>query len=128
MIGGDSPRILIADDCPAVRDVIETVCLSMGYDVDCVHEGRAAWALISSIGDDYSLVFLDVLMPGWSGDDVLGMLEILPRVRRFVVVITGDLPEDMRLYIAMHPSVLRVLHKPLDKKLIEEVIELSKTL
>lgn len=127
MTEGDAPRILVVDDDNVIRNLIEDVCITMGYAVDSVCEGRAAWALISSIGDLYELVFLDVLMPGWSGEDVLGMMEVLPKVRKFIVVLTGDLPDDLRLSISIHPSVLRIINKPFSMKDVTDAIELSKT-
>jgi CheY-like chemotaxis protein len=106
------PRILVADDEDCVRRFLEDVCAAAGYAVDTVHEGRAAWSLLSSLNEAYALVFLDICMPGWSGDDVLALLTTLPVCRRFIVVITGNLPENLRQEFEAHPNVLCMLLKP----------------
>jgi two-component system cell cycle response regulator CpdR len=106
------PRILVADDEDCIRRFLEDICAAEGYAVDMVHEGRAAWSLLSSLNEAYALVFLDICMPGWSGDDVLALLTTLPVRRKFIVVITGALPANLRQEFEEHPNVIRVLIKP----------------
>ena len=62
-------RILIVDDEPLVRKSLGRACRSKGHDVleavDGV-EGLAKW-----LAEKPDLVFLDVLMPGLSGPELL---------------------------------------------------------
>jgi DNA-binding response OmpR family regulator len=114
-------RVLIAEDEGCLRRLLEELCESAGFVVDTVCEGRAAWALISSMPSAYTLVFLDLHMPGWSGDDVMGMLSMLNCPRRFVVIVSGLLDERMRKDFECHPNVFRILDKPFSTRDIADI-------
>ncbi|HMM94696.1 MAG: response regulator transcription factor [Micrococcales bacterium] len=63
------PRILVADDDPDIRDLVEFKLTQSGFDVHCVGDGLEAWdAFVGSPPDG---IVLDVMMPGLSGIDVL---------------------------------------------------------
>jgi len=78
--------IHVIDDEPVIRDILEQLLRGEGYDVELSESGEAA---LPKFGDTaYDLVFLDLLMPGRSG------LEILPEIRRIqpgaiVIIITA---------------------------------------
>jgi CheY-like chemotaxis protein len=116
------PRILVADDEDSVRRLLEDICAAEGYAVDAVYEGRAAWSLLSSMQEAYALVFLDIHMPEWSGDDVLAMLTVLPVRRKFIVVITGTLPANLRQDFIDHPNVLCILDKPFTAVEVRQIL------
>ena len=59
------PSILVVDDSPAMREVLEEVLTSAGYEVTGVASGgRALEAMAAHLP---SLVIIDLLMPGMSG-------------------------------------------------------------
>ena len=61
-------RILLVDDDPGVRDVVAFTLRREGFDVDEERDGPAA--LEAGRSGRYSLVVLDVMLPGMSGTDV----------------------------------------------------------
>jgi DNA-binding response OmpR family regulator len=64
--------VLVADDDPDIRELVELKLSSAGYDVVTVCDGRAALdALLTQALD---LAVLDVMMPILSGTDVLRAL------------------------------------------------------
>jgi len=63
-----SARILLVDDDPGVRDVVAFTLRREGFEVDEEREGRTA--LETARAGDYSIVILDVMLPGLSGTDV----------------------------------------------------------
>jgi DNA-binding response OmpR family regulator len=63
-----SPRILVADDEPAIRESLTYALRREGFDVTEVEDGDAA--LAEGRSGTYDLVVLDVMMPGQSGMDV----------------------------------------------------------
>ncbi len=78
--------IHVIDDEPVIRDILEQLLRGEGYDVELSESGEAALPKFSDTA--YDLVFLDLLMPGRSG------LEILPEIRRIqpgaiVIIITA---------------------------------------
>ena len=65
----DGARVLIADDDPDIRDLVEFKLTQAGYAVQAVGDGVAAWEAFQE--QTPALVILDVMMPGLSGIDVL---------------------------------------------------------
>ncbi|HVK07164.1 MAG TPA: protein kinase [Gemmataceae bacterium] len=86
------PRVLIADDDPAIRALVRAVLA----DCDCheAEDGREAWRALEEVR--YDLLVLDVNLPGASGTELLGRLHKLhpdgtgPRV----LMVSGDLPTE----------------------------------
>jgi adenylate cyclase len=72
--GGASGSLLVVDDEPKNRELLERRLSRLGYDVATATDGRAALHAIDA--GDFDLVLLDVLMPGSSG------LEVLETIRR----------------------------------------------
>ena len=77
-----SSTILIADDDPVQRRLLEAMVRRFGYDVETVEGGEAALARLEG-GETpaIDLVILDLMMPGLGGMDVLARM----RERRMVV-------------------------------------------
>ena len=63
-----SDRILLVDDDAGVRDVVAFTLRREGFDVDEKREGEAA--LEAGRDGGYSIVILDVMLPGISGTEV----------------------------------------------------------
>jgi DNA-binding response OmpR family regulator len=61
-------RILVAEDDANIREGLVDTLTSEGYDVTAAHDGNAALEAFES--DRFSLVLLDVMMPGKSGYDL----------------------------------------------------------
>jgi DNA-binding response OmpR family regulator len=70
--GGIVPTVLVADDDPDIRELVELKLSSAGYDVLTVADGRAA--LDALLTRPLDLAVLDVMMPVLSGPDVLRAL------------------------------------------------------
>jgi DNA-binding response OmpR family regulator len=68
-------KILIAEDDPVSRRVLEATLVTWGYDVYASFDGEGAWAALQSENAP-SLAILDVMMPGIDG------LELCRRVRQ----------------------------------------------
>jgi two-component system invasion response regulator UvrY len=85
-------RILIADDHEVVRKgLIQIIAISFpGTDVDEAADGRKALALAEK--GSYSLILLDIAMPGRGGLDVLK--EIRNRALKVPVLILSMHPEE----------------------------------
>jgi DNA-binding response OmpR family regulator len=64
-----SVRVLVADDDPDIRDLVDFKLSQAGYAVQAVPDGLSAWESFQQ--ETPALVILDVMMPGLSGIDVL---------------------------------------------------------
>ncbi len=62
-------RVLVADDEPSIRFVLQEVLEGLGHSVTAVEDGDAAARELG--GERYDLAFLDIRMPGLTGIEVL---------------------------------------------------------
>src|SRR5277367_3469753 len=74
-------RILVVEDEPEVGMLIERVLTADGYVVSRARDGDHGLDL--ALGGGYSLVILDLIMPGMSGPEVLARL---PREQPVLIV------------------------------------------
>lgn len=65
----NSKRILVVEDEPGLRMVVESEIARAGYDVVSVNNGLDAIAKLSK--EKFDLAILDVILPGKSGLEVL---------------------------------------------------------
>ena len=70
-----SPKILIADDDPVQRRLLETLVHQFGYQAETVESGESVLArLQASSAAPIDLVILDLVMPNLDGIAVLSRL------------------------------------------------------
>ena len=62
------PRILLAEDDPAMQDLLRRILVDQGYEVQVVGDGLAAMARLEQ---PFDLVLTDIRMPGADGVQVL---------------------------------------------------------
>jgi CheY-like chemotaxis protein len=85
------PRILVVDDNEALRENLAEALELEGYPVVMAADGASALARLAE-DPPPAAVLLDLLMPGMSGQDVLGRIRGDPRLAHVRVVITTGLP------------------------------------
>ena len=82
-------QILVVDDDPRNRKLLEEYLLGAGYGVRVAADGRTALAMAAERPPD--LVLLDVMMPDLSGLEVCRQLKNEPRTRLCQVVLVTAL-------------------------------------
>lgn len=85
-------RILIADDSFFQQKILGDMVTQMGHTFDTVSSGEE---LLEKVSNSYDCVFLDLLMSGISGIDVLTRLKDQPNVPP-IVVISADIQKARR--------------------------------
>ena len=82
-------RILIADDEPVSRRILQGLLGKWGYEVVSVEDGDAAWEKLKS-PDAPRMVLLDWMMPGQNGVDVCRALRRLrPEPYTYILLLTA---------------------------------------
>jgi DNA-binding NtrC family response regulator len=122
---GPTKRVLIVDDEPNVRLMLETTLSSVGYDVTEAGDGEAALDRLSGKGSGYDLVLLDLLMPKMDGMELLRQLRAVGDVTPVVILTAhGSIPEAVE---AMKLGAIDFLTKPTTpdalRRVVAEVIE-----
>ncbi|HEX3997930.1 MAG TPA: response regulator [Pirellulales bacterium] len=84
----NSKTILVADDDPALVQVLELRCRALGFDVRVAHSGLAA--LKSACQQPPDLICLDVDMPGGNGFSACELLAGEPQLSHVpIIILTG---------------------------------------
>jgi DNA-binding response OmpR family regulator len=78
-------RILVVDDDPNSRDIVQTFLESKGYQVSTAEDGQEALAKLEELNP--GLVLLDVMMPGMDGWEVARVIKNHPDFGRTRVVM-----------------------------------------
>ena len=86
-------RILVADDEPHIRRLLETILQAASFEVDCAVDGAHALERLEGDGA-YDLILLDIMMPGATGLEVLNRIRGLEHRRDVPVVILTAKGQD----------------------------------
>src|SRR5437660_1991675 len=82
-------KILIAEDDPVSRRILEATLDKWGYEVSVTLDGCQAWDLLQR-RDAPSLAILDIMMPGMSGMEICRKVRELPCVTRpYLILLTA---------------------------------------
>jgi DNA-binding response OmpR family regulator len=116
-------RILVVDDEPHIRRVVEVVLGKEGFDVVAASEGTEGLHILSQQRID--LVILDLLMPGSSGLEVLAKIRTTPATERMPVIILTAKGQDADREAALAGGANDFMTKPFSpKKLVSRIREI----
>lgn len=118
-------RVLLADDEPHIRRVLETVLESTGFAVDSADTGSQALGRLRDPLRRYDLVLSDLMMPDGGGLDVLeGLKAMEHRAGTPVVILTAKGQEADRER-ALQLGAADFLTKPFSpRKLVARIREI----
>src|SRR5260370_31552913 len=115
------PRILIAEDEPEVRAYLEVALRWLGFPADLVDDGDEALACLRENGAEYSLLLLDLMMPGKDG------LETLREVRQFdtglPIIVLSSASSPLNVLQAIKDRANDFLSQPLSHGDLDKAIQ-----
>jgi CheY-like chemotaxis protein len=117
-------RILVADDEPHIRRILATLLESGGFVVDQVGDGAAAVERLSG-ETPYQMALLDLMMPGFTGLEILEKILPLPHRRDLAVVVLTAKGQDADREAAFRLGAREFVTKPFSpKKLLARISQL----
>ena len=121
-------KVLLIDDEQPIIDFYCHAAKSRGYaDIDTVTSAEEA--LTQVLRQDYSLIILDINMPGASGLEIVSMLRNLcPHA--VIAVISGHIPKEVPGEVAECTDVMisKPIHTDTFGQLLEWAAEISEVL
>ena len=115
-------RVLVVDDDPAHRRILEATIKRFGYHVTAADSGDEALSILKAdTAGDIGLVLLDLIMPGTDGFSVLSALRALPR-KPPVIVQTAYGSIDAAI-AAMRAGAADFVVKPVSPERLEVSIK-----
>jgi CheY-like chemotaxis protein len=114
--GMPKPRVLVADDEPAIRLLFKVSLEKRGFEVELAANGREA---IEMLKKGYDVVVSDMAMPQADGLDVLAAATA---ARIPVIICSGYHTEDSRAR-ARSMGAAMLLDKPIAPSLLADAVE-----
>jgi two-component system alkaline phosphatase synthesis response regulator PhoP len=116
-----SPRILVADDEPALLRLLEFVLGRRGYVIQGVSNGNEAVDVLKS--DCPDLAILDVMMPGCDGFEVLTFIRETDHLAGLPVVLLTARAQLDDIQQGLSLGADAYLAKPFDPEELLSVVE-----
>lgn len=119
MTATSGQRVLVVDDEPAIRGLVQKIVERAGLDVDVAVDGADAIRKLSA--GDYAVLVLDLMMPSVDGYSVIDAVRDLHGRRPAIIVITAaDSSAIRQLDGTLVHSVLR---KPFDIDVLQDLVQ-----
>ena len=107
---GADPKVLVADDDPLLRAILQHKLTSSGYQVLTAGDGREA--LIQAQAHRPAAIVLDAMMPIIDGFETLRRLKSVAELRGIVVVMLTALKREQDIVSALKLGAADYLVKP----------------
>ncbi|WP_347491251.1 response regulator [Desulfoscipio sp. XC116] len=118
-MGSDCMDILVVDDQPGVRYLLDIVIKEVGHRVHTAQNGLEAVEMVRALRPN--LVFMDVRMP------LMGGLEALNKIKKMFpdtqVVIMTAYGSDDTIFEAQKLGALSCMAKPFDVENVKQFLE-----
>ena len=105
--------LLIVDDEPQVRKLLETLLQYEGYHTLSVGSGEEALALVAEQPPD--LILLDIMMPGMDGYEVAHQLKGNPTTANIPIIMLSALSEPSARLSGLQTGAEEFISKPVER-------------
>lgn len=114
-----SPRVLVVDDDPMIRDSLVDVLEDHGYEVSTAGNGEQALARLRSEPAP-AAILLDLMMPVLDGRGFLEAQAADPHLAQIPVIVLSAYRDMTELE---WPAVRATIHKPMELHALLELLE-----
>lgn len=123
--GDGKPRVLVVDDEPYNRTVLEGLALELGYLPDLT--ANAMEALVRLQTNRYRVVFLDWELPGLKGGEIARQIRAMPHGDRPIILATTAHDSDEMQQRCRQAGMDGFLLKPFNAPRVRQAIDAVRT-
>ncbi|MFW6148080.1 MAG: response regulator [Thermodesulfobacteriota bacterium] len=105
-------KIMIADDSRVMRNIIDRIVTSMGYQTIQAENGKEVLGILQNEKEEIGLVLLDLNMPELTGYQVLQAMQDDSYYRHIPVLIVSTESEEDKTAMALDAGARGYLPKP----------------
>ncbi len=110
-------RVLIADDDPICRRMLEHALEKWGYIVSSCDNGEAAWKVLTA--NETDIAILDWYMPGLTGPEITERHAQLEDARfTYKLILSGQM-DKAQVIEALHRGAHDIMEKPCDMRILQ---------
>ncbi|HET6279249.1 MAG TPA: response regulator, partial [Candidatus Polarisedimenticolia bacterium] len=116
-----SGRILVADDSPGIRDLLQMSLEALGYDVMLAEDGETALQRIDAARPD--LMIIDVMMPKVNGFQICRRVKSNPDTRKTPVILLTARVQEEDVFWGHDCGADEYITKPFRTEDLQETVE-----
>ena len=107
-------RILVAEDDPVTRRILESTLARLGWEVITASDGTAAWRILENLEGKNApeLVVLDWMMPGMDGIEICRKLRSTPGFELMYIILLTSRSEKEDLAMGLVAGANDYITKP----------------
>ncbi len=106
-------KVLIADDDPVSRRLLQSDLQKWGYEVTVAMDGAEAWRLFQE--GDFALVISDWMMPGLDGPELIRRIRACPKPNYVYTILLTAMSHKEDLVLGMEAGADDFVSKPFDR-------------
>ncbi len=123
-MNSDTPKarksILVVDDEPDVRMILEALLTQSGYSVSEARDGREALDILAD--KKFDLMILDLMMPRLSGEEVMEQLRLQERLKDMPVIMLTAKAQQKDVEKGYKEGASFYIVKPFSNTTIRELV------
>jgi CheY-like chemotaxis protein len=118
-------KALVVEDETALRIIYERILSKADYEVLQARDGQQAFDILRH--HTPNLIFLDMLLPGVNGLDVLDYIATQPHIANHTHIVIASSSKEYEQYVGMVPSCQFVLKPILPTQIRDIATQLAET-
>lgn len=123
-------RILVAEDDPVTRKLLESTLGRLGWDVITAEDGTAAWRILETLEGKAApdLLLLDWMMPGFDGIEICRKVRSTPRFEMMYIILLTSRSEKEDLAMGFIAGANDYITKPFHPVELESRVRVGQRL
>jgi CheY-like chemotaxis protein/anti-sigma regulatory factor (Ser/Thr protein kinase) len=120
--GRRKARVLVVEDDPGGRELLEHLLGEEGYTVESESDGAEAWRRLEAGPPPFDVALLDWALPGIDGLELLGRIKAAKALEPIPVIFQTARTDREAVLAAVAAGVSYFVPKPIDSQLLRTVV------